>query len=531
MIKMRMILVVTLALVLVAASCGADSDDGGEDAVDDATDETTVEESAETGDSGESTEDTGGDDETEPTPGSVVELPTAGEDSSASEDLIVPGYLVVDEDRANLLGLTVDDVLFVLEDELDVSATQLEVGQYLEILSEENEGLLDDSETGDLYLPIQATVEERVEILAAPNIDFADMVQTAARNDGDLWRLLENNAIAPIHVMTASGHWSALPGTKPERVDSKPWTEAQGSDSVGPVSDEQLVIGVVDTGSLDTSTYDSAPWMSDTTSGQCEDISHGQAVISSIEQVNPSAEVLPTNAFLPMFPCMHTQEAFVFRAIQRVVDYAGADLDVLNFSLGTPGYHTVADRGGQEIVVFLEPILLRETLTVAVEAVGDLTFTAAAGNHYAVDQLDELADEQEQQQAIRINYPAAFALDPQDEKAEVLAAAVTAVFAAGPGQSSSDATKAVIQWNDQGDPHAFAVGFAVAAPGCALILDGVDNTKGGTSEVIVWSGSSFASPIVAATGDSNLGYSSLPGGLWNDSIYPASPTGCESPTP
>ena len=507
MTRIRAMLLVATIFALVAASCGsADTDDGSDAAEESAEDTSTDSSGDESSDDGASDEDPADED-----PADEADEPTYEIISLAGD--IVPGFVLVDKTLTD-----VDRVIGAIRNEVGPVETSLSVEEYLLILDEEGDG--EDNLTGDelneVSGEIQNEIENRVEVLKIPNTSFDEIVVKASINDAELWELLQAGAIAPINVMTASGHWSALPGTKPHRINSTNWDDAKSAGSIGPIVDDDRVIGVVDTGWLGGG----EPWMDDTTVGKCGDISHGQAVASVIDQVNPSATVIPADAFLSQFDCLHTQEAAVFLATRRIFGWAfanGIEVDVLNYSIGTPGYYIVAEiEGVGAIEIFLEPILLRQTL-LAVQAVfsDNIIITAAGGNHYDEHALAERAGSGDEHEAVRGNYPAIFASHPD------LSNTVTAVFAAGP--------EALVQWDDNGDPYEFLTAPWTTAPGCALILDAVNNTSS-SDDVVVWSGSSFASPIVAATDNTNVTYGSLPTGLWNDGIYSNAPTGCEPPS-
>ncbi len=272
----------------------------------------------------------------------------------------------------------------------------------------------------------------------------------------DLQEQFPDLTVSPIHRVGFMSHWGAFPGTDPQVCDLDGKAPAiEGGPSV--------TVGVVDTGIVNPGTAEDGtlpPNLKlDTAYADC-DVSHGEFVSNVIRGANPSATVFASNAFpTDSGLCWESGEDQVIAATALVLLDADGALDVINFSLGAEAHLVTDDQGN---TTAFEPVLTRVGYEVLRENFDGLGIYAAAGNAPPISPI----------------YPAAY-----DDVA---------------GVQASDAVNEPIVWDNKTPLPGTQLDWAnFSAPGCDIVAVGTD-ISAAPSEVVVWSGSSFASPIAAS---------------------------------
>jgi hypothetical protein len=261
------------------------------------------------------------------------------------------------------------------------------------------------------------------------------------------------------------------------------------------------LIGVVDTGLVPGSTHVGVGAQPggevDGFLDQCG-ASHGEFVANVVEAANPKATTISANAFPWRGEgCWASSEDQVLAATALLLAEAETSqrpFDAINFSLGAEP-HPVQGVGD-----LVPPLLLRVTLEELLAEVADdgTVLYAAAGNR-----------------------------EP-DEKMQIYPAAYPDVIGVG----AADPIDRPTVWEDPDE--APIIGFtpaswaALTAPGCDMVAvataDGLDS-----DEVVVWSGSSFASPVAAAIGAA----ADVPAGDYTDVLFTTPPESegsqCQAP--
>ena len=352
---------------------------------------------------------------------------------------IFEGYIVID----NLGAEFVDDaVSFVNGTVIDLADIVIADDRYVVQVNQNN--YLEALQSS----PYWQAVTERVTVASVSG--EVDKVLL------DLQEQFPDLNVSPIHRVGFMSHWGAFPGTDPQICD----LDGKAPNVEGGPS---LTVGVVDTGIVNSGTAEDGavpPGLKlDTAIADCE-VSHGEFVANVVRGANPAATVFASNAFPTTSGlCWESGEDQVIAATALVLMDAGGELDVINFSLGAEA-HLVTD--GQGNTIAFEPVLTRVGYEVLRENFDNLGLYAAAGNAPPVSPI----------------YPAAYS--------DVV------------GVQASDESNEPIVWQDKTPLPGTPLDWAnFVAPGCDVIAVGTDISNA-PSEVVVWSGSSFASPIAAS---------------------------------
>ena len=346
-------------------------------------------------------------------------------------------------------------------------------GQLQEVLdSELVSNVFDDLALVRLNIPLAAEQpEERSD-------DLSDILDRVIGPD--------NDAVSPLTPFGFLGHISALP--------TGPGGQIGGS--FAPLPGEGRTFLVVDTGYLPGSpnvANVNDPLARDTHADLCSHkapgnvpISHGEFVVSLIKGVNNTAEVHVANAFpVKTYGCWQTDEIALILATANAVNKM--DFDVINFSLGGSMHTPPPAR-----LIKLLAQLPRTTTVVA--SAGNYESTVgvypAAFNGVIAVGVEDLAGD-------FVNW----ALPPHGSQSATNPPPPVPKFHGSAGVLFGD-----LGYKPNVTPH--------TAPGCGLRGYGLGKADGtfDPSKMFTWSGSSFASPLYAATLGTGIGYGDLPPG-------------------
>ncbi len=328
---------------------------------------------------------------------------------------------------------------------------------------------------------------DAVDVIVLPDGVAVDRALTAL--DGQF-------GAVPIQIFGTENHFGGFPGVDPTEVN-----EPINAAPIGVATIDGPIIGVIDTGFHDNAGVikggglptrqrdgevggqtvyrgEDQSWVRDVAgllwnTKQLENIdsynpgegvcrpSHGEFVASVIKQVQPGATIYGANAFFrrhtakgDVVRCWETDEIAVVFALARlevIAEQGNVQFDVITMSLGTVSH----DRDGQPMA----PVALEAALSADLSWAGQVV--AAAGNTEPISPV----------------YPAAF----------------ENVVGVGPRAESGE----VVYWDADGNPvvQEPPSWMAVNAPGCHLVGLATEDPF----ERWMWSGSSFAAPLYAAS--------------------------------
>lgn len=471
---------VLVALALIVAACGDDDEPTGDTTGDTSTGDTTADTST-----GDTTGDTAGDDSADGGGDTTLDCSEAApfdpsilhpEPAPARID---PYLVVIPEERA-------DDFFerFVVTGELDAQRIVIsdpgdgEVA-LATVLSDRYglEGAFGNvNEVGSAANSRWEAVESRISTLHLPGGNAAEVLLAARQ---------EEYPIEPVHMAFASSHFGAYPGVAPQICSRQGLPPASDAVSTG------RRIGVVDTGfdssSLaETEAVDADPSLQ-SPSDDCR-VSHGEFIASVIRQIDPSAEIVGRRAFWydPSngWYCWVSNE-YVIRA--ALLDLPVEDgLDAISLSFGSVPHIDPEENFDYSHLTF------EETFGFVASLEEPPAVYAAAGNTLSTEPI----------------YPAAF--EPTDPAGVDPVIAVAATDHAGQWLrwNTEEVANVGYQPETTGVPPAW---IDILAPGCEIVGLGA-----GVGEVVIWSGSSFATPIAAALG--------WPAGISNPILYDVLPT-------
>ncbi len=495
---------IMVSLLLIAAACNGDSDDTGDsgdtvvpddtgDTVvpDDTTDTTDDEDSGDTGDDDDG--GTGGDPMVVSCPTAEEDLPDQGGDLS----ILAPDTVITASDPDGEIEAAIEELdgvenveKFDSAEALPTSYAEGRYGRQPAFGDEPGELLTRLFEELTIF---RVTLSEETDIRAVIESLRASMIDAR-----------------PLHAVKFEGHWGRLPAVDPTPVDDGGARRADVSVAMsgGQADGESPRIGVIDSGFVEAASsfvsFTGTP--EDETDDPAEPkdpcrASHGTFAASVVKQVNPEAEVFGAAA-PPLSPSVAddfvtasgpigsasdwhelTDELAIAIALDHLTkpEFAsevgledGLDLDALNLSFGTYGMST--DNGIYELLGLpLDPaagsklappaILSAALALLKTEIDSDIQIFAAGGNQDHVSPM----------------FPAAFQ--------EVT----------GVGILSTSGDDKLVLWDQAHQPdkeklratYPWITQFEV---GCDLI--GIATSV--DSQVTIWSGSSFATPVATA---------------------------------
>lgn len=387
-------------------------------------------------------------------------------------------------------------------------------------------------DSSDLELVIDSSVWEsmssRLDVVELPDdvtVDRAIATLDEVGIDAD-----------PVQVLGTANHYGALPGVDPDRME-----ELQGVGEKIPTDREpgsERVVGIIDTGyyghteivmgaglriqryeglNSELSTkgrpvYDRLPWrlgrapIADLDRyeggpGLCE-VSHGEFVASVVRQVDPTATIVGVNAFPVRHDkedaranCWETSEIMLMFALGRL-EASGLAFDALNMSLGTHPHELLPDSVllSEDPIADIDPDLGVSLISMD-QAFGNGELPDWVGDAYAS------GGNTLSYRGVPV-YPAAY--DTVVGTSAVSRAGEWIVW------DDDDQPLAAEPVGPGGVPERGQVQYTWIerfAPGCNLVGLGAPNR----ANAVLWSGSSFASPMAAAMGTGeSLGYGSVP---------------------
>jgi hypothetical protein len=445
------------------------------------------------------------------------------------------------DDRGDT-GSHLEGVVFVANGQADDATAALGGGAAVDLSSSDgvtdflNEWHCPGGERGLDRSDLAPVVDSEIWQSMSNRLDLVELPDGLGLEDAIATLTTEGIEADPVQVLGTANHYGALPGVSPSEL-----VELQGVGQKIQTDRErgsERVIAVIDTGfyghteivmgaglkvqnydGLNSELvtpgrpfYDRLPWrfgrapVADLDRyqggpGLCS-ISHGEFVASVVRQVDSSATIVGVNAFPvrhdkndPRANCWETSEIMVMFALGRL-EASGLAFDALNMSLGSHSHLVLseAELGSEEPTIDIDPDLSVSLISMD-GAFGDGELPRWIGSAYAS------GGNTISYRGVPV-YPAA--------------------YDAFVGTSAISRDGLWFVWDEDESPLPAPPGgpgvvpqrgqidypwIQMFAPGCDLVGLGAPSAD----DAVLWSGSSFASPMAAAVGTGrSIGYDMIP---------------------